>query len=99
MTIFNNGLQFKIGEEEIFRAMISADKNVSRYYKLPGRETVRGPFLDIIFGNHIKNQHEKLLIGSDIIASVRGKCPGFCKCLRFSKSGFATFYNSAGHQK
>ena len=27
------------------------------------------------------------------------KCPRFCKCLRFSKSGFDTFSNSAGCQK
>ena len=40
MTIFNNGLQFRIGEEEKFRSMISAARNVSRDYILPGRETV-----------------------------------------------------------
>ena len=40
MTIFNNGLQFRIGEEETFRAMIRAVINVSTDYKLPGRETV-----------------------------------------------------------
>ena len=34
-----------------------------------------------------------------IIGSVRDKCPGFCKFLRLSKSGFATFSNSAGCQK
>ena len=31
---------FIIGEEEKLRAMISAARNVSRDYKLPGRETV-----------------------------------------------------------
>ena len=31
-----------------------------------------------------------------ILGAVSGKCPGFCKCLRFSNSGFATFSNSAG---
>ena len=34
-----------------------------------------------------------------IIGAVSDKCLGFFKCLRFSKSGFATFSNSAGHQK
>ena len=34
-----------------------------------------------------------------ILASVSGKCPGFCKCLRFLKSGFAAFSNSAGHKE
>ena len=28
-----------------------------------------------------------------IIGAVSEKCPRFCKCLRFSKSGFATFSN------
>ena len=46
ITIFNNGLQFRIGEEDKFRAMISAPINVSRDYKLPGRDTVQGPFID-----------------------------------------------------
>ena len=34
-----------------------------------------------------------------LLVSVRNKCPGFCKCLRFSKSGFAIFSNYAVHQK
>ena len=33
-----------------------------------------------------------------ILCSVSNKCPGLCKCLRFSKSGFAIFSNSAGCQ-
>ena len=66
MIIFNNGIQFIIGEDETFRAMISTARNVSRDYKLPGRETVRGPLLDNRFENNIKNQHEKLLSGEDI---------------------------------
>ena len=66
MTIFNNGLQFIIGEDVTFRAMIHAARNVSRNYKLPGRETWRGPLLDNCFDNHIKIQHEKLLNGADI---------------------------------
>ena len=37
MTILNNGLQFRIGEDKIFRSIISAARNVSRNYKLPGR--------------------------------------------------------------
>ena len=37
MTIFNNGLQFRIGEDGEFRAIISSVVNVSRGYKLPGR--------------------------------------------------------------
>ena len=35
MTILNNGLQFRIGEDKIFRSIISAARNVSRNYKLP----------------------------------------------------------------
>ena len=66
MTIFNNGLQFRIGEEETFRAMIRASRNISRDYKLPGRDTVRGPLLDTYFENNIKNQCDKLLEGADI---------------------------------
>ena len=31
--------------------------------------------------------------------SVIEKCPGFCKCLIFSKSGFTTFSNYLGCQK
>ena len=46
MTIFNNGLQFIIGEGETFMEIISAAKNVSRDYKLPGKEMVQGPLLD-----------------------------------------------------
>ena len=61
MTIFNNGIQFIIGEDETFRAMISATRNVSRDHKLQGWETVRGPLLDNFVENHIKNQREKLL--------------------------------------
>ena len=63
MEIFNNGLQFRIGEEEKFRAMISTNRNISRDYKLPGWEMVRGPLLDKCFENHTKNQHDKLLNG------------------------------------
>ena len=66
ITTFNNGLQFRIGEEETFRAMISTIRNVSMDYTLPGRETVRGTYLDKCFENHIKNQHEKLLNKADI---------------------------------
>ena len=40
MTIFNNGLQFRIGEDKKFREMNSSVRNVSRDYTLPGRETV-----------------------------------------------------------
>ena len=66
MAIFNNGLKFRIGKYEAFRAMISSDRNVSRAYKIPGRETTQGPLLDKSFENHIKNQLEKLLNGEDI---------------------------------
>ena len=45
--------------------MISAVRNVSRDYKLPGRETVRGPLLDNFFENNTKNQRDKLLNGAD----------------------------------
>ena len=40
MIIFNNGLQFRKGEDETFRSIISADRNVSRGYNLPRREVV-----------------------------------------------------------
>ena len=40
LIIFNNGLKFRIGKEEKFRAMISAARNYSRDYNLPGRETM-----------------------------------------------------------
>ena len=61
MTISNNVIKFRMGEEETFRAMISTARNFSRYYNLPGRETVQGTFLDKCFDNNIKNQREKLL--------------------------------------
>ena len=64
--IFNNSLQSIIGEDETFRAIISASRNVSKDYKLPGRDRVRGPLLDNCFDNNIKNQCEKLLNGADI---------------------------------
>ena len=66
MAIFNNGLQFIMGEDKTFRARIIAARNVSRDYKLPGRDRVRGKLLDNVFENHIKNQREKLLNGSYI---------------------------------
>ena len=46
--------------------MISAVRNVSNYYELPGRETVLGPLIDNCFENNIKNQSEKLLNRADI---------------------------------
>ena len=46
--------------------MISSSRKVSRYYKLPGGYTVRGPLLDNFFENHIKYHREKLINGSDI---------------------------------
>ena len=55
-----------MGEDKTFRAMLSAARKVSRNYKLPGKETVRGTLLDNCFENHIKNQSEKLLDGADI---------------------------------
>ena len=33
-----------------------------------------------------------------LLVAVSDKSPGFCKCLRFSKFGFAIFLNSAGFQ-
>ena len=66
MTIFNNALKFIIGEEEKFWAIINAARNVSRNYKITGRETVRGMLLDNCFENNIKNQREKLLNGAEI---------------------------------
>ena len=64
MIIFNNGIQFRIGEDQTFREMISYARNVSRDYKLPGRDRVRGPLLDNCSDNNIKNQREKLLNGA-----------------------------------
>ena len=66
MTTFNNVLQFKIGGGETFREIISAARNFSRGFNLPGRETVQGTLLDNCFENNINNQREKLLNGSDI---------------------------------
>ena len=37
--------------------------------------------------------------GVSVIASVREKCPRFCKCLRFLKPAFATFLDFYGCQK
>ena len=75
MKIFNNGLHLRIGEEETCRKMIRAYRNVSRDYKLPGRETVRGPLIDNCFDNHTKNQNEKLLNGADIYGfNFQGYC-------------------------
>ena len=45
MTIFNNGIQFRTGEEETCMAMISAVRNVSRYHKVTGMKIVRGLFI------------------------------------------------------
>ena len=64
--MFNNGLQFIMGEDETFREMISTARNISRDYKLPGREKVQGTLLDNCFENHIKNQRENLINGVDI---------------------------------
>ena len=47
MTIFNNVLQLRIGEDKKFRSIIRSTRKVSRNYKQPGRETVRGPLIDI----------------------------------------------------
>ena len=56
----------ELGKTIQYRAMISAARNVSRGYKLLGRETVWGPLIDNCFENHIKNQREKLLNVADI---------------------------------
>ena len=37
-------------------------------------------------------------IQPEILGAVSGNFPEFCKCFIFSKSVFATFSNSAGHQ-
>ena len=66
ITIFNNGLQFRIGGEDTFRAMISISRNFSKDYKLPGREAVQGLLIDKCFYNHIKNQRENLINLADI---------------------------------
>ena len=59
ITIFNNGLQFIIGEDKTFRAITSSVRNVSRDYNLPGRETVQGPlpgnFLRIISRTNVRS--------------------------------------------
>ena len=49
IKIFNNGLQFRIEEDETFREMVRAVRNISRDYKLPGRETERGLLIDNCF--------------------------------------------------
>ena len=46
--------------------MISSARNVSRGYKIPGRETMLGTLIDNCFENNIKNQREKLLSVADI---------------------------------
>ena len=66
MAIFNNGLQFRMGEDETLNEMISAVRNVSIYYKLLERETVQGTLLDNCFDKNIKNQRDKLLNGAEI---------------------------------
>ena len=66
MTIFNNYLKFIIGEENIFREIISPGRKVSMDYNLPGREMVWGKLIDKCFENHINNKHEKLINGSYI---------------------------------
>ena len=66
MAIFNNGLQFRMGEDETLNEMISAVRNVLIYYKLLGRETVQGTLLDNCFDKNIKNQRDKLLNGAEI---------------------------------
>ena len=66
MTILKNGLQFRFWEEEALRAMLIATRNISRDYKLTGKETVWDPFLDKCIDNYIKNKREKLLNGAEI---------------------------------
>ena len=46
--------------------MVITDRNVSRDYNTPGRETVQGPLPDNCFENKTKNQREKLLNEGDI---------------------------------
>ena len=46
--------------------MISAARNVSRDYKIPGRGTLQGTLLDKRFEDHIKNQCDKLLNRAEI---------------------------------
>ena len=66
MNIFNNGLQFRIGEEDTFWEMVSAAINDPRDYNISGRETVQGPLLDKWFDNFTNNQCEKLINRADI---------------------------------
>ena len=40
INIFNNGIQFIIGEDYTCRSMVSDARNVSSHYNLPGRDTV-----------------------------------------------------------
>ena len=49
-----------------------------------------------ITGKCLPNQRSLVY---NILGLVSDKCPGFCKCLRFSKSVFATFSKSSGCQK
>ena len=59
--------------------------------------------LCLLLNIHIIHAHAQYFAAStlniDILAVVSVKFPGFCKCLRFSKSGFDIFFNSAGCQK
>ena len=66
ITIFNNDLRFRMGEDETFRAMMGTARNISKDYNMTERETMRGPLLDNCFENHIKKQREKLLNREDI---------------------------------
>ena len=52
-----------------------------------------------VLQRRIRRQRRRRCGGGKIIGAVSNKCLGFCKWLRFSKSEFATFSNSTGHQK
>ena len=55
--------------------MVSADRKISRDYKLPGMEAVQGKLIDKCFDSHINNQCEKLLNGEDIYV-IHFQCDG-----------------------
>ena len=46
----------------------------------------------------ISNKFQEGPYGSGLLGEVSNKCPGFCKCMRFSKSIFAALSNSSGCQ-
>ena len=78
----------------------------------PAQVTIDTKHIHIIVDTTSKNNFDKEECGDIVndevnydqdkggykLGSVSNKCPLFCKCSGFLKSGFATFSNSAGCQ-